>query len=130
MKRRYSLKRNKEFRYVYRTGKSVACRCLVIVFRRNNTGLLRVGFSVSKKIGNSVTRNLIKRRMRSAFDTFIHDVDPNFNIIIIARQPILGCNFNEISEAFEYTLKKAGLLYLNNKEEKDCAVSGIEKSSD
>ena len=82
----------------------------MIVFRKNNTGLLRVGFSVSKKIGNSVTRNRIKRRLRSAFSSFIPAINPNFNIIVIARQPILSCEFSRIIESFEYTLDKAGLL--------------------
>ena len=89
----------------------------MLVYKKNSTGLLRVGFSVSKKIGNSVTRNLIKRRLRSAFDKHIAGVKPEYNIIVIARQPILGCKFSEISEAFEYTLKKAGLLYLSESDE-------------
>ena len=110
MKRRYSLKRNKEFRYVYRTGKSVACRSLVIVYRKNSTGLLHVGFSVGKKIGGSVTRNLIKRRLRSAFDTLLPEVNPNYNMIVIARRPILETAYAEICESFNYMLKKAGLL--------------------
>lgn len=110
MKRRYSLKRNKEFRYVYKTGKSVACRSLVIVYRKNNTGLLHVGFSVGKRIGGSVTRNLIKRRLRSAFDTILLRVNPNYSMIVIARRPVLEATYAEICESFNYMLNKAGLL--------------------
>ena len=118
MKRRFSLKRNKEFRYVYRNGKSVACRNLVLIYKKNNTGLLRVGFSVSKKIGNSVKRNLIKRRLRSAFDRYIPDINPDYNLIVIARQPILLSKFDEICSSVGYTLNKAGLLCLKGTSDK------------
>lgn len=113
MKRKYSLKRKKEFRYVYKSGKSVACKSLVLIYKRNNKGLLRIGLSVSKKIGNSVTRNLFKRRLRAALDKYIPQTDPNYNLIIIARQPITACDFSEICQATEYLLKKAGLLILS-----------------
>lgn len=82
----------------------------MIVFKKNNTGLLRVGFSVSKKIGNSVTRNLVKRRLRSALDQMKQGIDPNYNIIIIARHPILSAKFADLMQSMEGTLKKGGLL--------------------
>lgn len=110
MKRKYSLKRNKEFRYVYRTGKSVSCKCLVLVYRKNNTGLLRVGFSVSKKIGNSVMRNRIKRRLRSAFDEVLPTVNSDYNIIVIARTPIRDSTYAQICESLNYLLKKSKLV--------------------
>lgn len=110
MKRCYSLKRNKEFRYVYRTGKTVTCRCLVLIYRKNKSGLLHIGLSVSKKNGNSVTRNLIKRRLRSALDRFIPELNPNYNLIVIARRPILDTSFEQIGDSFAYMFKKAGLI--------------------
>ena len=110
MKRQYSLKRKKEFGYVYRNGKSVACRNLVLIYKNNNTGFLRVGFSVSKKIGNAVVRNLIKRRLRAALDMFLSDIDKNYNIIFIARVPIKESSFTDIKESVEYALCKAGLV--------------------
>ena len=73
MKRCFSLKRNKTFRYVYRKGKSVPSRMLVMIYNKSKTGMVKVGFSVSKRIGNSVTRNRIKRRLREAFPD--RDVD-------------------------------------------------------
>lgn len=114
MKRSYSLKRNKEFRYVYRSGKSVACRTLVLIYRKNRTGYLHVGLSVSKKIGNSVTRNLIKRRLRAALDKYIKAIDKSYNIIVIARRPILDCKLCEIEDGLSFALKKAGLLCIND----------------
>ena len=57
MKRCYSLKRNKEFRRVYRIGKTQKCRTLVLIYTKSCGPANRFGFSVSKKLGNSVIRN-------------------------------------------------------------------------
>ena len=67
LKRCFSLKRNKQFRQVYRKGKSVACRELVLIYAKNRSDMVHVGFSVGKKLGNSVVRNRVKRRLREAF---------------------------------------------------------------
>ncbi len=62
MQQRFRLSKNREFQYVYRRGKSVACKDAVLIYVRS--GRQKVGFSVSKKTGNAVTRNRIKRRLR------------------------------------------------------------------
>ena len=54
MNRTYSLKRHKEFRYTYRAGRRVNAGCFALVTARNRSGKVQVGFSVSKKVGNSV----------------------------------------------------------------------------
>ena len=65
MERQYRLKKNRAFQYVYRRGHSAACRDLVMLCAKGRE--LKVGFSVSKKVGNAVTRNKVKRRLRECF---------------------------------------------------------------
>lgn len=111
VKRCYSLKRNKEFRYVYRRGSSKANELMVVIFTKNRTPALKhIGFSVSKKLGNSVCRNRVKRRLRSAFDTVFGEVKPGYNIIVIARAPILGADFSDICAAARSLLRRGDLL--------------------
>ena len=60
--RRYSLGSNKNYRYVYRRGKSHPSKNLVLVYLRGKD--VKIGFSVSGKVGNAVTRNRIRRYLR------------------------------------------------------------------
>ncbi len=110
VKRCYSLKRNKTFRYVYRKGKSTAARTLVLVYSKGRHQTVQVGFSVSKRIGNSVVRNRVKRRLRESFGPMIPDVKGGYNIIFIAREPVVDEPFVNIQATMRKLLRKADLL--------------------
>ena len=60
--RKYRLGGNRNYRYVYRRGKSYPSRNLVLIHLRGRD--LKIGFSVSGKVGNAVTRNRIRRILR------------------------------------------------------------------
>ena len=62
-----SLKKNDDFRLVYRSGKSCANRYLVMYAKPNDLGTSRIGISVSKKVGNSVVRHRIKRLVKESY---------------------------------------------------------------
>lgn len=72
--------------------------------------MIHVGFSVSKKLGNSVTRNRIKRRLREAFRPMISEAQPGYDLIFIARDAVKEADFASIESAMRYLLRKAGLL--------------------
>lgn len=110
MKRCFSLKRNKEFTRVYKGGKSVVSRTMVLIHRRTGTGLVKIGFSVSKKIGNSATRNKVKRRLRAAITPLIPSIKPGSSIVIIARGAILTEKFADVENSLVALLKKAALI--------------------
>lgn len=109
MRREYSLKRNKEFRYVYRRGKSVSDKTMVLIYVPTKTPHLKVGFSVSKKIGNSVVRNLVKRRMKEAFFSLLENVNPNCLLVFTPREQAREMMYQEILFSMCKLLKKAGL---------------------
>ena len=62
--RRYRLGENRNYRYVYRRGKSTPSRNVTLVYMKARD--LKIGFSVSGKVGNAVTRNRIRRWMCAA----------------------------------------------------------------
>ena len=110
MKRRYSLKRNKEFRYVYRVGKSVGSRSLVLVYAKNRVQDVRIGLSVRKKLGNSVVRNRVKRRLRAALMPLLPYIRAGYHLVFIAKQPAVEEGFLALQDTLRYLIKKAGLL--------------------
>lgn len=110
LKRCFSLKRNKQFRQVYRKGKSVACRELVLIYAKSRSDMVHVGFSVGKKLGNSVVRNRVKRRLREAFRPNLPLLLPGFDLIVIARDAARDAPFSSLADSLRYLLRKAGLF--------------------
>ena len=108
MQQSYRLRKNKQYQYVYHRGRSCACREIVLLYARSSK--LQVGFSVSRKIGNSVTRNRVKRRMREAVTPLIPEIRGNVNVIFIARSAIVEAPFAEIRAAMRALLSRADLL--------------------
>ena len=110
MKRCYSLKRNKEFRRVYKKGRSVGSRILVLIWLPGEAPEKKIGFAVGKKIGNAVTRNRAKRRLREAVTPLLPEITPGCRLIFIARAPIAEVDFTEIESTVRRLVQKAGLL--------------------
>ena len=109
MRREYSLRRNKEFRYVYRKGQSVADGNLILIYVRTKTPHLKVGFSVSKKLGNSVERNKIKRRMKEAFFSMLDSISQKSLIVMVPKNNAKELKYQEILISMDKLLTKAGL---------------------
>jgi len=107
MERRYRLKKNRAFQYVYRKGHSVASRNLVMLLAPGRE--LKVGFSVSKKTGNAVTRNRIKRRLRECFRPYLGDVKTGL-YVIVARPSAAKAAFEDLRKDMSYLLKKQDAL--------------------
>lgn len=103
-----TLRKNKDFQYVYRRGSSTSSKHMVLVSVPAKQ--LGVGFCVTKKVGNSVQRNRAKRVMREAFKTVYPKVLPA-KMVFIARNGINNATYWEIREEFKKLLKRAKLLH-------------------
>jgi ribonuclease P protein component len=88
MKRRNRLSRSRDFDAVYRRGRSVSTRYLVLyAFLRPDEAEeeSRLGLAVSRKVGGAVERNRVKRRLRAAFDQLQDSLPCGLDFVLIAR---------------------------------------------
>lgn len=80
------LSRSAEFERVYRQGKSVSDRHLVLyAFPNDAVEGPRLGLSVSRKVGGAVERNRVKRLLREAFARFEPELEGGHDVVVVAR---------------------------------------------
>lgn len=106
MKKAYRLKNRGSFSYIYRKGASLSTPLMVLLHVPSHS--LRMGVSVSKKIGKSVVRNKVKRRINESFCRIAPHITGQYNYIAVAREPIAKASFSDILKSMEYLLKKVG----------------------
>ena len=94
-----SLKKNKDFRNVYRNGTSYANKYLVMYVLENQAGKNRLGISVSKKVGNSIVRHRLTRLIRESYRLQEDRYRCGLDIVVIARTGAKGKNYYEIESA-------------------------------
>lgn len=91
LKQENRLRRRQDFRRVYKSGKSLKNPAFVLCYRPSySKGGLRIGFSVSKRMGKAVERNLVKRRLREACRLEIDKFIKGYDYILVARLAAKG----------------------------------------
>lgn len=106
----YRLRSNMEFKKVYSGGKNYWNRNLVLYVKKNDIGNTRVGYSITKKIGNAVTRNKIRRRMKEIYRLNFNGVKDNYDLILIPKKNIVDISYKELENAMLHILKLSGVL--------------------
>lgn len=110
------LRKSREFAAVRRTGRSISDRLLVLVSMPNGLTVTRLGFSISKRVGNAVTRNRIKRRLREAIQ--LNGIEKGWDLVIIARKDSSSAHFSEIMSSISKLLNRANVLEVDPQSKK------------
>ena len=105
-----SLKSNRDFKNVYSKGKSYANRYIVMYVLENGTDRNRLGISVSKKVGNSVVRHRTTRLIRECYRLHQMDLKPGYDIAVVARVNVKGCNYWDVEKSFLHLAKLHHIL--------------------
>ena len=82
---------------------------LVLHARRSDGPHFRLGVSVSKRLGNAVRRNQIRRRIRELVRARLKELQPGWDVVIVARSPAATAPFLILGEALDQVLGRARL---------------------
>lgn len=107
MKAQYRIKKSDEFLATIKRGKLYKNCAYIIYLKPNTFSYIRIGISTSKKLGNAVTRNKIRRQIRSMIHELVN-YEANKDIVIIVKKDYLNS---------DYQANKTLLGNLLNKEE-------------
>lgn len=110
MKKQYRVKKERDIAHIFKYGKSFANRHFIIYCVPKPQVHFRLGLSVSKKLGNAVVRNKVKRYIREVFNQLEDDILNEYDIMIIARKGIENYTFNDFKKSLRHALKIAKLL--------------------
>lgn len=107
------LKKNGDFQIVYNYGKKSYGKFSLIFFKGNNLEVNRCGFVVSKKTGNAVCRNRLKRLFREYYRLNDYQLNQGYDIIFVAKRTA-GENFKtlkyeEMKKDLDFVLRNAKL---------------------
>ena len=104
------IRKNHEYKMIYQKGKSKANKYLVMYVYEREDGPNRYGFSVSKKVGNSVVRHRITRLLRECIRKDDEQITNGKDIVIIARGMANGRSLEEIDGAVLHLCRLHGIL--------------------
>ena len=108
MQTRLRLRGDKRFDEIRQTGRSLADQFLVIRTLPNGHGHTQFGILISKRIGNSVTRNKLRRRLREILRQT--NLCVGWDIVLIARKGIEQIDFKGCKESVNNLLRRFDLL--------------------
>lgn len=104
------LRRDTQFRRVYKRGRSYGNSIMVLYVCKNKLDYNRVGFSVSKKVGNSVERNKVKRRMKEVYRLNTDKLKNGFDLIFIPKKNTVKASYLDIQSAMLHLLSISHVL--------------------
>jgi ribonuclease P protein component len=106
------LKRRAEFLRVASSGTKVATHGMVLqVRRRDDTEPARLGFTVTKKVGNAVVRNRTRRRLKEAARLLLRETPVSgADLVLIGRDATRARPFEELRDDLRRALRRVGLL--------------------
>ena len=105
------LKLGRDFARTRQDGQRAVQGCLIANWRRLPAGTTtRLGVVTSRKIGGAVVRNRARRLLREAFRVHQGELTQPVDLVLVARQSIVGRALAEVEKDFLVTMSRAGLM--------------------
>ncbi|ASA24995.1 ribonuclease P protein component [Paenibacillus donghaensis] len=110
------LRNRADFSRVYRHGKSFANHQFVVYwFNKKEVERFRLGVSVSKKVGNAVVRNRMRRVVKEIVRLHQEEIVDGLDMVFIVRKGALSKEYAELNKSVLHVLRKAKLLKASRK---------------
>lgn len=107
IKKKYRIKKIKEFNFMFRNGKRQNAKCVTLIVTKSYKPYARYGISIGSKVGNAVVRNKVKRRIRACiYDITKNDPIGKKNIIVVARSGIENMSYQQLYDNLKFLLNK------------------------
>ena len=105
------LKKRPEFLFVAQSGKKWVSETVIVQVNFTDRDETRFGFTATKKIGNAVTRNRAKRRMRAAVKEVLNKHHlKSADIVLIARDTVSTCSWDDLIKNLTWCLRRLGII--------------------
>ncbi len=102
------IKKDKQFRYIYSRGKSFANKKLVVYYIKNSDEKLKIGISISKKVGKAVVRNRLRRLIKENI-RLSTNIKTGYSMIFLARVGADDLDFQTMGSSINHLLKRCDL---------------------
>ena len=110
MKAAVTVKKNHEFRRIYRRGKTAVGPGLVIYCQKNRRGMSRLGITVSTKLGKAVVRNRVRRQIREIYRLNRPAMRSGWDVIVVARMRAVQMSYWKLNQSYLRLLEQVDLL--------------------
>ena len=108
--RHLRLKRPQDFQRIRDQGRHLHGGLVSLNVLDNDLPHNRFGFVISRRVGNAVVRNRVKRRLRAVVRSRLTKLDEGFDIVVISHAAAAAASYHELDARLADLFQKAGLL--------------------
>lgn len=109
MQRQLRLRHSRDFKRLREDGQTKRHPIMILSYHPNQREQNRYGFITSKRLGNAVTRNRIRRQMREAVRLLHPALKQGYDMVWIARSAITVQHFSDIQRIVLHLSERAGI---------------------
>ena len=100
------LKKNIDFQRVYKKRNITGNRNIIAFYKKNNLDNKRLGFTITKKVGNAVTRNRLKRQFKDIYYNNFNLLKDGYDYVFVIKKSCLDISYKELEASFRHICRK------------------------